>query len=397
MRLIWRLLRQHISIPQLSGFCIAGLVGLVVVLLSVQFYNDVIPVFEGRDSFMKNDYIVITKQVNTLGSVIGIDNSFTDDEVEDIRKQPFVEDAGRFTPSSFSVYASIGIRDDAANMSTDMFFESVPDKFVDVDVSKWRYEEGSRMIPIILPRNYLDLYNFGFAQARNLPKLSEGLIRMLNINIRVSGNGRSDSYSGVIAGFSNRLNTILVPESFMQYANSLYGRDGGAGCSRLIVEVNNPADEHIATYFKSKGYIVSEGKDDGGKAAFFLRVTVGIVGMVGVLISLLAFYVLILSIYLLLEKNISKLENLVLLGYRPVKIACPYIILVASLNAVITVVACVLTFVVRGYYVSALSPLFGDSLADTRWTTVIVAAALFVLISLLNMIIISVKVRHIVR
>ena len=51
--LVWKLLRQHISIGQLAGFFLANLFGMMIVLLSVQFYKDIIPVFtEGdRDLF----------------------------------------------------------------------------------------------------------------------------------------------------------------------------------------------------------------------------------------------------------------------------------------------------------------------------------------------------------
>ena len=46
----WKLLRQHISIGQLAGFFLANLFGMMIVLLSVQFYKDVIPVFTEGDS-----------------------------------------------------------------------------------------------------------------------------------------------------------------------------------------------------------------------------------------------------------------------------------------------------------------------------------------------------------
>lgn len=61
-RLIWKLLRRHISIGQLTGFFLANLFGMMIVLLSVQFYRDVLPVFTQGDSFMKKDYIIATKK-----------------------------------------------------------------------------------------------------------------------------------------------------------------------------------------------------------------------------------------------------------------------------------------------------------------------------------------------
>ena len=63
-RLVWKLLRQHISIGQLTGFFLANLFGMLIVLLSVQFYRDVLPVFTQGDSFMKKNYIIATKKIS---------------------------------------------------------------------------------------------------------------------------------------------------------------------------------------------------------------------------------------------------------------------------------------------------------------------------------------------
>ena len=51
--MVWKLLRQHLSVSQLTGFFLANLCGMVIVLLSVQFYKDVLPVFTQGDSFLK--------------------------------------------------------------------------------------------------------------------------------------------------------------------------------------------------------------------------------------------------------------------------------------------------------------------------------------------------------
>ena len=122
-------------------------------------------------------------------------------------------------------------------LSTEMFFESVPDEYVDVSLDKWHFDEDARVIPIIIPRNYLNLYNFGFAQSRSLPKLSEGLMSLVQMDVMMRGNGRVEQYKGNIVGFSNRLNTILVPQSFMDWANKNFAPEKEAEPSRLIVEV----------------------------------------------------------------------------------------------------------------------------------------------------------------
>ena len=68
-RLVWKLLRQHISVGQLAGFFLANLFGMMIVLLSVQFYRDVLPVFTEGDSFMKKDYIIANQENQYFGQL----------------------------------------------------------------------------------------------------------------------------------------------------------------------------------------------------------------------------------------------------------------------------------------------------------------------------------------
>lgn len=62
MNLVWKLLRQHISIAQFTGFFFANLFGMLIVLLGYQFYRDIMPVFTADDAFMKSDYIIVEKR-----------------------------------------------------------------------------------------------------------------------------------------------------------------------------------------------------------------------------------------------------------------------------------------------------------------------------------------------
>ena len=62
MNLVWKLLRQHISIPQFAGFFFANLFGMLIVLLGWQFYKDVAPVFTAEDSFMKSDFLICQQE-----------------------------------------------------------------------------------------------------------------------------------------------------------------------------------------------------------------------------------------------------------------------------------------------------------------------------------------------
>ncbi len=388
--MIWKLLRQHISVAQLVGFFLANLCGMVIVLLSVQFYKDVLPVFTQGDSFMKKDYVIVSKKVSTLGSLVSKGATFSKTDIAEMQEQPFAKKTGAFTPAQFEVSAGMGMA--GMQLSTAMFFESVPDEFVDVRLEGWTYREGQDEIPIIIPRNYLNLYNFGFAQSRNLPQLSEGVMGMMTLDIRLSGQGRTEQMKGRIVGFSNRLNTILVPQAFMDWANVTFGKGEENAPSRLIVEVDNPADDRIAKYFKDKGYDTEGDKLDAGKTTWFLKMIVGIVLSVGLIISVLSFYLLMLSIYLLLQKNTKKLENLLLIGFSPAAVARPYQVLTVALNAAVAVIGILVLYMVRGGYMDMLRRMVPDLQKGSLWSALLTAGILFLVVSVLNVLAVRRKV-----
>ena len=394
MSLIWKLLRQHISVLQLAGFFFANLLGMLIVLLSVQFYNDVLPVFTQGDSFIKKDYIIVSKRINMVSSLSGRSNAFSQKEIKDIKEQPFTKDIGAFNSSQYRVSASMGMQGGAA-FSTEMFFESVPGAFVDTKAKEWTYKEGDNMIPIILPRSYLTIYNFGFAQSRSLPKITEGVVAMVELNVQINGNGRTEFYKGKVIGFSNRLNTILVPEEFMKWSNATFAPDADSAPTRLIVEVNNPADDAIARYFKQKGYETEDDKLDAGKTTYFLKIVSGVVLSVGLLISMLSFYILMLSVYLLVQKNSHKLENLLLIGYSPARVSMPYQLLTIGMNVVVLTLAIFLLDIVRGYYINMILLVFPQMEEGSIWPACVLGGILFILVSLFNIIAIRRKVMSI--
>ena len=394
MKLVWKLLRQHISVPQFAGFFFANLVGMLIVLLGVQFYIDTQSVYNGEDSFMKEDYLIVNKQIGAVTTITGKSNAFTKSEIKDLKNQDFVEKIGAFIPSAFDVSARFDIQD-FSRFSTEMFFESVPDEFVDVKTESWDYLEGSKDIPIIIPRNYLDLYNFGFAQSRNMPKLSEGILGAMKLMLSIRGKDQVDEFEGRIVGFSSRLNTILVPEKFMLWANEKYAEKKAAEPTRLILQVNNPTDERITSYLQENNYVTDEDKLDASKTTFILRIIVGIVMAIGLIISILSFYILMLSIYLLVEKNNTKLENLLLLGYSPSKVSRPYQWLTVGLNIFVLVLALALLYVVRSIYLHQFQSFFPDFEAPSMWPAFIIGIALLLLVSIFNLIAIKRKVMSI--
>lgn len=391
MRLVRKLLSQHLSVVQLAGFFVANLIGMVVILAGVQIYADVKPLIEGDDKLFGKDFIVISKPAKMMGDI-----TFDAKEVEEIGSQPFVKDYGEFLSSQYRVDASLNFM--GRGIRTHMFFESVPDRFLDVDPALWRYDEQTKMIPIILPRSYINLYNLGFSTARGLPQISEGAMKAIQIQIRINKGGRdNDVYSAEIVDFTDDINTILVPESFMRWANEHYVPEKEKKSSRVIVEVDNPADSRIPAFLKDKGYLTEGKGDQASKAMFLLKVCVAVIVAIGAIFSILSMFILTLSIYLLVEKNSEKMANLCLIGYTPARVARPYTSLAAWLNITIVAVALAAVWYLREAYTTKLGTIIDGIGEGSMHLSILCGVAITLAIIIFNAVIIRRKVNLLAR
>lgn len=389
MNIIQRLLRKNLSMAQLVGFTLANFIGLLIVLLGLQFYTDVRSIWQDEDSFMQKDYLVINKRVSGSGLLTGERASFSADEIADIEKQSWVRKVGRFSSADYRLSASI--EQAGRSMSTYMFFESIPSEFVDVDSDEWGYEEGDNVVPIIISKDYLSLYNFGFASSTGLPQFSETMIGSIPMRLRISSAKGSAELQGRIVGFSNRLNTILVPQEFMDWSNQRYGRTAGARAdpSRLIIDVSSPGDVKIKDYIAEHGYEIA-GDKANSTASYFLNVATGVVLAIGAVITVLSLFVLLLSISLLMQKNRQKMHSLIMLGYELKEVGRPYRQLVVAVNAVAYLLAAGAMLAMRMLYIDAVRAMGASE--TTVWMSLGVGAMITIVVILFNIISINRKV-----
>ena len=392
LTLIWQLLRKHISIFELAIFFVANLIGMTVILSGAQLYSDLKPVLTGDNPLIGNDFVIITHPVERVGIN---SETFSEEDITDLLALECVEDVGSFTASQFSVDGSVMFN--GQRLSTMLFFESVPDAFIDVETRNWRYSAGDTTIPIILPRNYLNLYNFGFSSTQNLPQITEEMIKSVSLGLRLSGGGHRDDYTGRIVGFSDRINTILVPDNFLTWANGHYANVTTHSATRLILEVSNPSDPELQNYIEEQNYSVDNKPAESSKALFILKVCVAIIIGIGVIFCVLSLIILTLSIYLLLQKNIHKLENLVLIGYTPQRVATPYKVMTLVLNLSILAISLILIYIAEEHYMGYLSEIAGRTLSSSPTTAIISGVVFTAIVICFNFYIINRKIREISR
>lgn len=377
-----QLLKKNISKGQLWGYSLANLVGLTVILSGILFYCDSRHHPQGNDKFFSEDYIVVSKKVDgvNLKPV-----AFTEEEIEDLKKQTWVKKLGKFTPADFSVSASINIGN--RGMSSYLFFESVPDDFFDVLPAGWNYQPGQNFVPIVLNKDYLALYNFGFALPQGLPQLSEDIIGAVPLKLVLTGkNGKSKVFDASVVGFSSRLNTIAVPQDFMDWANNEFASGQPEEVARLILKIDRLNPGNSEKYLADHDIEISGDKESASKVSEFMGLVSGVVSATGFVISLLALFILLLSISLLLQKSRQMIRFLFLLGFSPRSVGAFYQKRIIFLNGVIACVSLGLTFVCRLIWHKTLISL---GLGNGNVLFTIGAALLyFALISTINILVI---------
>lgn len=374
--LVSKLLRKNISSAQILGYALANLVGLSIIMTALQFYADANSVINGEEKLVASDYIIVSKSVSPLG---GGNLEFSEAEIDEIASQPWATDLAQFTSSQYNVNASIDMA--GRGMSTSLFFESVPDRFIDLSKSSWKYVDGDENVPIILPKDYLSLYNFGFASSHGLPTISEEIIGLIPIRLSLSGNGIQKYFSGHIIGFSSRINTILVPENFINYTNSIFAESNTAP-SRIIIEVSNPGDPAVNTFLSEHNYDTGAGNNDNSRLNFFLTMITGIVITIGGIISLLSLFILLLSLHLLLQKNYDKIHSLMMLGYKPGYISRIYRKIVITTNVIVLMLATAISIFASHYWTKLFDTL--NITPQPKTTTIIIGALIIFGITLIN-------------
>ncbi len=331
MGLLYKLLKQNVSILQITAFLAVNLLGALIVLLGVGAYCSFRSI-DSAGSSLSSSSVVINKALPanaTINSLLGKSPTFSDDEIEELEEMPSIASVGCFVASRFEVGALLSIA--SAGISTDIFLEAIPDEFVvgnytPVDGVPCSWEGGvdAKVVPVIIPRNYLNLYNFGYAASSNLPQISDDMVGYLPLTLVVeTGNGRV-RHNAVIYGLTDKFNTILVPWKFLNEANALYAPGVKEKPSRLMLTTNaSEFDEATLDFLSAEGYVI-EGDATPVRLQNFIYGLIYIIVAVGALFSLLAFVLLVISILLLIEKNREKITNLYSIGYSATEISKIY-------------------------------------------------------------------------
>ncbi len=312
---------------QLLGAICGSLLGFFLVITAAQLFADFKTMVSSSEQAIGSQFLVINKQVSMLNSFKLGKTTFSPIEVQELKSLKSIKKVGEFTANQFQAVASMSLPNGDASqaMRTELFLESVPNDFLDVKPEDWNWEAGNEMIPMILPTDFINLYNFNFAPGRGLPQLSKGTIQLAVFDIDIRGAKGGAHFKGRIAGFSNRITSVLVPQSFMNFANKTYGNiPNSAESYRIIVEAKQNELPAIQKHLDSEGYETNEELLKNGKFGSLLQAILSIVAVLGIFVMFVSVSAFLLYVQLAITRSKYETETLLHQGYPHAKIISWY-------------------------------------------------------------------------
>jgi cell division protein FtsX len=314
--LLHTLLLKGASGRRMWASLIAMAIGLTLLLLAVIIWWNFNELLHGRASTdsLSSTFLTVSKRVTNDNMGHPEQTIFSATDIDNLKTAPQVEDVGVVQSLKPRAYMSMQITQEAG-FSTVMVLESVPDGFMDKRPADWSWQPGSTTVPVILSSSFLSLYNYAFAPSQGLPQLSEETIKALPFKLSVGEGANEVSYTARITGFSDRITSVLVPESFVLAANNASWQTANA--SRLIVKVSDPSSTGFADYLSSHGYVTNSEMLRWSKLRAIVQVVAIVTGILAILLLGVSLLVFVLFIELTVARARHSVQLLQEIGYSP--------------------------------------------------------------------------------
>jgi hypothetical protein len=241
-------------------------------------------------------------------------NLFNANDIKDLANKPFIEGVSPLTANRFRVQLSAG---DIIPFSTDMFLESLDNNFIDTVPPNFTWQEGQNYIPIVFSSDFLEIYNV-FAPGYGLPQLSSETASQVVVFITCyAQNGEKQTFRGSIVALSDRVNSIIVPKNFLDWANNKFGNTTDVKASRLYIKTKDANNPDFLNYLQQKNYKVNKDKTKFGRVKQVLQGIFSGLGIFGLLVVVLALMLFSFYLQLMIARSKDNLQLLLMMGYSP--------------------------------------------------------------------------------
>ncbi|MGN6291856.1 MAG: FtsX-like permease family protein [Chitinophagaceae bacterium] len=356
-------------------------VGVLLLLCSIQMFINIQQLLK-EGSIRKNgfDYISITKSVTNETMGQPEKNLFSQAELDELKAQPFIEDVSPLLPNDFRVKLSAG---SVLAFSTDMFLETLDNDFIDTLPPSFTWQEGQYNIPIILSSDFFEIYNV-FAPGQGLPQISRETAMGIPVQIICEGNGLTETFTGKIVAFSDRVNSVLVPKNFLLWSNKTFGKGASVEASRVFVKTKDANNTDLLKFVDQKNYKLNKDKTLLGRNKMVIQGIFSGLGIFGLLVVLLALMLFSFYLQLVIARSKDSLQLLLTLGYSPSWLSRNVARIFVPVYIVVVITALAFTQLMQWSFHHFVMYDREELSTPLHWITLLTAAALILLSIITN-------------
>lgn len=311
--LLWRKRRSW----QLLLAVLGALIGSVLMFGALQLHTDLHRALMLIRDPVGGDFVVVTGDRNRPQGAFG---NLNPDDIEALDSLEVVTGVSPFLPARFKSGSKVDLKLLGRNIRyyTEMFMEAVPDSFLETDPRVWQWNPESTIVPVIIPMSFVTLYNLSFAPSRGLMPVDTQTIRAVPFTIIIENARGTFEFPARVVELTGRLNTILVPWSFLTYANQRFAPNRtGEGYHKLLIQTTTSSDPQFLRTLKDRGLTSLSEHVTYGQIRQLMTITLSILGGLGLFLLLLSLLILFLGFQLLITRSEYDISLLIQLGYAP--------------------------------------------------------------------------------
>jgi len=315
--MIRKLLFNHQDKKQLYIALLGVFIGITFLVTSVHYLLRVSEF--GKDTEIIGANILVIQRKVTSSSTLNLTKTdFELEEIEQMKKEPFIEDVQAVVSNNFRVWLELNEKR-IPPFKTDVFIQAVDKKFLDVKSDKWKWTEGDSFVPIIMPRDFIVMLNT-FMSASGIPQISDELALDIKFRLRISNGQKEEWVDSKIIGFTNEIPALLVPEEFMDYANANFSDGSEADITQVMIAGKEGEFGKLEAYMDEHGLESRNSQVVVSRLKSIVGTLFGVISGISVIAVLLSGLVLIQYLQLLMTHNKYEIRTLLRLGFAPKKL-----------------------------------------------------------------------------
>ncbi len=291
----------------LSSFSLfLGTIICIISFFFLSFIDNSVLFSEAEDKFY-----VVSKNISFLHTFNKNFSNIKDHEISKIANVRGVKNVGKIYSSKFPCRISV------AGFYSEIFLESLENQYIAINEPGFDWDPNQNIIPIIISKEFLHIYNYSFVRSNSLPVLTENTAKLLPISIDINGNSKQSEYKATIHGFTDRYLSILVPMEFILWANNYYTGITSSEIwpTKLVVEISENDPGPFLDYIEKNDFVIQNNKVGISENIKLIKLMIFFFVFLGSSISIASLFFIYVSNQLVFEKEKQNIIKLQLIGY----------------------------------------------------------------------------------